>query len=183
MKSKSYCLVACALLFCVHDVLAIGVVDANKLQNPFFEDGLLGWTSDSPDIATWVVNFDFNDPASKGYGAVAILDGSGTDHGISQCISVQENQTYSFWAWALPFCDESAYIEIEWSNSECTTAVGSVESVSTSIGVWEKLAITAQAPPGTQAAWVRLFTRSRCNNVVFFDDTFFGDRIFSNSFE
>ncbi len=159
-----------------------GVANANFLANASFDDGLLGWTVNDPTTVDWVVDYSFPPPDSDGVGAAAVFK-QGI---ISQCISGVSEGIYSASAWVRSECSNSTPVVVNWyTSTDCSglATTGSVIALHAGSNAWQLLKDNVIAPGFTQSANFDLDNQGGCTQAIFFEDAFFGDSIFADSFD
>jgi carbohydrate binding protein with CBM4/9 domain len=161
---------------------------ANILVNPDFDEGLTFWTPDDGSEVSWVANYDSPPPGSSSLGAAAIFYARPQlPLGLSECIAVDPSAGYKVAAWVIATCSGNAQLAITWnqrpdcdSTTVLTTDQFSSKAVSND---WQMVQSTVVSPDTALGAQVSVRHAGVCNEVVLFDNTFFGDSIFSDSFD
>jgi len=188
MNQIAKVLIAALLLSGSSHLLAFGGrLAANLLGNADFDQGLEDWTFNFSSAVTWVANYDAPPPGTHSLGAVALFQEDSESTNASQCVQVAPGQKYIASVWTIATCPTNARIEIQWSiRPDCADGsfVGDEGMFSeTSSYDWQIIQSTVIAPDTAQGALISLENEGNCNEAVLFDGAFFGDRIFSNSFE
>jgi hypothetical protein len=187
MNQTMKTLVAALLLSGSSHLLAFsGNGSANFLRNGDFDDGLTNWSFDDSSLATWIANYDAPPPGTHSIGAVALFQ-DGVSTRASQCVEVVSGEKYVASVWAIATCPTNARIEIQWNiRPDCADGsfIGDEGMFSEMSSYdWQTIQSTVIAPDTAQGALISLENEANCHDAVLFDGAFFGDRIFSNSFE
>ena len=170
-------------------VYAIKPVESpNLLTNPNFENGLLLWEASASGAVTWISNYELGPPGDTGIGAAVVFPRTQDDTSLAQCVSVEPSAISYASTWLLQTCANNANLGVQWfTTPNCDLTIGdvggtSVISGSTTHG-WLFLTLTAESPTSAQSALVKLENHHACEEGVVFDQVFFGDHIFNNSFD
>jgi len=187
MNQATKALIAALLMSGSSHLLAVaGDEDGNFLVNADFDHGLQDWTFNISSAVTWVANYDSPPPGTTSLGAVALFQEGSENTNASQCVQVVSGQKYVASVWAIATCSANARIGVDWyGDAGCAvTFIGNADmSSEKSSNDWQKIQSTVLAPDTAQSAHVIIENEGHCNDAVLFDGAFFGDRIFSNSFE
>ena len=157
----------------------------NLVPNASFDNLLSNWQSSASDQVAWVPNFGVPDAAGYIIGAAAVDAAGNANAYLSQCRTISGDNKYTFKFSSLNYCVNNASGQISfYSDTDCANEVGELLKISnSSVETWTQYTGVASAPAEANSSQIVLSNESACADVAFFDEIYFGEEIFSSSFD